>query len=297
VTQLVTPGYFAERPGRSGHYQELEDTLMWGHIIIAASDWLYQLCNQAAGHFWLFDNLLSMTLHNSLVKAALIGGCFLAAWHAPRDEAGTVYARRVLLVTLLASGFVVATTRIISTHVFHPRPFVYSQTTYHLEGDRLVLSRHLPYRVPLDSTSRKKYRELTRGELASNDLDAFPSDHAAFYVTIAMGILLVSPTLGRVAMGWTVVAILVSRIITGQHSPLDILAGAAIGVAILMACQVVFGAWLRPLVDFIARWTLRHQALATTLVFIALFEIANTLQDLNALIDTGAAFARYFGVG
>ena len=111
---------------------------MWGHIIIAASDRIYLFCNQAAGHFWLFDNLLSMTLHNSLVKAALIGGCFLAAWHAHRDEAGMVHARRVLLVTLLASGFVVATTRIISSHVFHPRPLIYSQTTYHLEGAQLV---------------------------------------------------------------------------------------------------------------------------------------------------------------
>src|SRR5262245_13507221 len=137
---------------------------MWGHIIVAASDWLYQLCNQAVGHFWLFDNLIALTLHNSLVKAALLGGCFMAAWFAHRDESESGRARRVLIITLIASGLVVATTRVISSHVVHLRPFIYSQETYHLEGSRLVESRQLPYRVPLDSTSQKHYRQVARGE-------------------------------------------------------------------------------------------------------------------------------------
>jgi membrane-associated phospholipid phosphatase len=270
---------------------------MFGNILIAASDRLYQLCNQAAGHFWLLDSLFALTLHNSLVKAALVGGCFLAAWHAQRDEAGTVYARRILLVTLIASGFVVAATRIISSHALHPRPFVYSQEMYHLEGNRLVESRHLPYRVPLDSADQKKYRQVAQGELESNDLDAFPSDHAAFYITIAVGILLVSSTLGRVAVAWTLFVILVARIITGQHSPLDIVAGLGIGLSILLACQLVLGRWLGPLVDLAVRWTLRHQALASVLLFAALFEVSNTLQDLSSLIETAGAIARYFSVG
>src|SRR4029453_9709912 len=163
------------------------------HMIIAASDRLYELCNGLAGHYWLLDNLLALTLHNHLVKAALLGGCFLSAWHAYRDESAAITVRRVLLITLLASGFVVATTRIIATHVFHPRPFVYSQETWHLDGNQLVESRRLPYRVPLDSHGQKTYRQLVQGELASNDLDAFPSDHAAFYITIAAGIMLASP--------------------------------------------------------------------------------------------------------
>ncbi|HKW13444.1 MAG TPA: phosphatase PAP2 family protein [Candidatus Krumholzibacteria bacterium] len=270
---------------------------MFGHLIIAASDWLYELLNQATGHFWLLDNLLALTLHNSLVKAAFLGGCFLAAWYTHHDETSAVPTRRILLVTLLASGVVVVTTRVISTHVFHPRPFVYSQETYHLEGSRLVESRHLPYRVPLESASQKKYRGLLQGELASNDLDAFPSDHAAFYITIAAGIMLAVPAIGRFAMAWTILVILVGRMVTGQHSPLDIVAGAAIGAFILFVCQAVFGGWLRWSVDWLARWTLRHQAVATALVFIALFEVSNTLQDLNALIETGSAVARYFRAG
>jgi hypothetical protein len=41
-------------------------------------------------------------------------------------------------------------------------------------------------------------------------------------------------------------------------------------------------------------WSLRHQALATLFVFLALFEVSNTLQDLGSLIETGHAITHYF---
>ncbi len=270
---------------------------MWGDIIIAASDGLYQLFNQAVGHFWLLDSLIALTLHNSLVKAALLGGCFMAAWFAHRDESESVRIRRVLIVTLVASMLVVVATRVISSHVVHPRPFVYSQETYRLDGNRLVEGRHLPYRVPLDSASQKHYAHVAQGELAANDLDAFPSDHAAFYITIAAGILLATPVIGRFAMAWTILVIILGRIVTGQHSPLDIVAGMVIGASILIVCQIVLGRGLRPLMDRAAQWTMRHQTLATCAIFIALFEVSSTLNDLNSLIETGSAIARYFRVG
>ncbi len=270
---------------------------MWGHIIIAASDGLYELVNRLAGHFWLFDNLLALSLHNQLVKAAILGGCFLAAWHAQGDEHSRVRARRILLITIIASGLVVAVTKAISTRIFHPRPFIYSQQTYHLDGESLVPGRHLSYRVPLDSASQKKYHQLAQGELDTGDLDAFPSDHAAFYATIAAGIMLASPIIGRFAVAWTILVIIAGRVITGQHSPLDVVAGAAIGILILTGCQTVVSVALRRIADAAARWTLRHEAITTAIVFVALFEISNTLQDLNSLIDTGAAIARYFRVG
>jgi hypothetical protein len=46
--------------------------------------------------------------------------------------------------------------------------------------------------VPLDSTDQNKYRELTQGDWPLNDLSTPSRDHAALYVTIALGILLVS---------------------------------------------------------------------------------------------------------
>jgi membrane-associated phospholipid phosphatase len=265
--------------------------------VVALSDSLYELCNQIAGRFWLLDNLISLPVYNQLVKAALLGGCFLAVWHAHQPEQVVRRNRHILLVTLLASVCVLAANRAISTSILLPRPFVQSQVAYQLEGDRLVESRVVPYRVPLDSADQAKYRHLLQGDVISNDLDAFPSDHAAFYVTIAAGILLASRGIGWLAMGWTCLVLLGARVVTGEHSPLDIVVGSVIGVTILLVFQYAFDRWFRRPMEPVVGWTLRHQALASVLVFMALFEVANTLQDVDSLLETGAAIARYFRVG
>ena len=134
--------------------------------------------------------------------------------------------RKILLVTLLASVFVVATTKTLSKTVFLPRPFIQSQKTFHLEGDQLVESPRLEWHVPLDEESQKSLKALESGEVIQNDLGTFPSDHAGFYMTLAVGILLACRSAGLIALFWTIFITLGSRIITGQHSPLDIAVGS-----------------------------------------------------------------------
>lgn len=265
--------------------------------LTALSDALYQLCNSLSGHSWLLDTLIALPLDNQLVKAALIGGCFFAVWHSQQDQAIVQRNRRILLITLIACVFVIATTKTLSKTVFLPRPFMQSQKAFHLAGEQLVESQRLAYHVPLDEENQKAYQNLLQGEVVQNDLGSFPSDHAGFYVTLAVGILLASRRLGALAVGWTLLVILGSRVITGQHSPLDIAAGAGIGIAILLLCQLVLGRWLRRLVDPLIAWTFRHQALATALLFVAVFEAANTLQNLRPLLKTGATIAKHFVKG
>mgnify|MGYP000947239666 CR=1 FL=1 len=57
------------------------------------------------------------------------------------------------------------------------------------------------------------------------------------------------------------------------------------------------GKWLRRVFDPIVTWTLRHQAFATAVIFIAVFEAANTLQNLRPLLKTGVAIAKHFVKG
>ena len=259
--------------------------------VIAASDALFELCNGLAGRSWLFDNIMALAVNNSLFKAALIGGCFFAVWHGHQSADTVRRNRRVLLVTLLASTVVIAVTYTLSKSVLMPRPYVQSLASVHLHGAQLVETAPLTYRVPLDDESQARYRALTNGDIARNDLISFPSDHAGFYITLAAGILLVSRGLGRLAVGWTVLVLLGSRVITGQHSPLDIVAGMSIGLLILWLFQYIFARSLRPLVESAVSWTFRHQALATVLIFIAVFEAANALQDLRPLLEVGAGIA------
>ncbi|HEX6790034.1 MAG TPA: phosphatase PAP2 family protein [Candidatus Krumholzibacteria bacterium] len=262
----------------------------------AASDRLYEVCNGLVGRSWLFDNLVSLAQQNVLVKAAVLGGCFIAAWHLQRNDETTRRDRRVLMVTLFAALVVAGTTKSLSNSIFLPRPFVQSQAIYYVQGEHLVESKPLPYRVPLDDYHRKVYQDLKKGDVIQNDLVSFPSDHAGFYFTLALGILLVSRPIGWIAMGWTCIVLLASRVITGQHSPLDVVAGSAIGAAVLLVALFVARLLRWPL-DQIAGWTIRHQALATVLVFVAVFEASNTLQDLPPLIETCSAIADHLFKG
>ena len=248
------------------------------------NDYLYETINGLAGRSWIFDNLIALPLESNLIKAALLGSCFLFVWHQTTDVAETARRRKILLITLLASVCVIVTTKTLSKTVFLPRPFIQSQKTFHLEGDKLVESSRLNYRVPLDEESQKTFKALQRGEVIQNDLGSFPSDHAGFFMTIAVGILLASRSIGLIACFWTLFITLGSRIITGQHSPLDIAVGSGIGIGILFLFQFIFDSWGKRLVDPVVNWTFKHSAFASAIIFVFLFEATNTLENTRAVL-------------
>ncbi len=205
--------------------------------IIRLSDWIYVLLNGLAGRSWLLDTLITLPLDNDLVKAGPIGACFVYAWWSSRDEAELRRRRATLLVTIASLLFVMATTKTIGDHVFQPRPFVHAEQAWHLEDGKLVESDIIPYRQPLAGQVRARTDSLKRGEIDSNDLVSFPSDHAGFFVALSLGIFFASRRAGSIALAWTAAIVLLPRIVTGMHSPLDIAAGAGIGAGFLLAVQ------------------------------------------------------------
>jgi len=261
--------------------------------LTGVNDYLYEMLNGLAGRSWIFDNLIDLPLESNLVKAALLGACFLFAWLAGKDNADIARRRRILLVTILASVFVIATTKTLSKTIFLPRPFIQSQKTFHLEGEQLVETARLDFRVPLDEENQKSFNALRRGEIIQNDLGSFPSDHAGFYMTLAIGILLACRSPGLIALFWTLFVTLGSRVITGQHSPLDVAAGSLIGIGILLILQFVVGKWGKHLIDTIVNWTLKYSALSAAAIFIFLFEAVNTLKDVHQLQKVGKGIVKH----
>ncbi|MBA2737543.1 MAG: phosphatase PAP2 family protein [Pyrinomonadaceae bacterium] len=255
--------------------------------------YLYEMINGLAGRSWIFDNLIVLPVENNLVKAAVIGACFLMVWVGGKDEAETARRRKILLITLLASVFVIGTTKTLSKTVFLPRPFIQSQKTFHLEGDQLVESPRLEWHVPLDKESQKNFKELQNGEIIQNDLGTFPSDHSGFYMTLAVGILLACRSIGLIALGWTIFVTLGSRVITGQHTPLDIAVGSGIGIGILLILQFIIGNWGKRLIDPIVNWTLKHSALSSAIIFIFIFEATNTLENIRPLLKLGVDIVKH----
>src|SRR5260370_40450607 len=80
------------------------------------------LINSVAGRSWLFDNVVAFFLDNDLAKAGVIGCCFLAAWYGGKTTEGTNARRKILITKLIASVFVIGTTKLPSDTIFFPRP-------------------------------------------------------------------------------------------------------------------------------------------------------------------------------
>jgi membrane-associated phospholipid phosphatase len=251
--------------------------------VTRASNAAYEALNSLSGRSWTFDMLVALPLDNPLVKAGPLGACFAYAWYAGGDQTAKQRRRRVLIGTLLSLCAVLVVTKTLSADVFLPRPFILSQKVYVIDDGQLAPAERLDYRPPLAGESRVRYESLLRGDAIENDLGSFPSDHAGFYTALALGIFLACRIAGLLAIGWTVVMIMLSRIVTGMHSPLDIVAGATLGVASLVAVQ---WAMARP-ARRVARWavdlTFRYEGLASALLFLTLFEAVSTLANVREL--------------
>ena len=274
------------------NYQPILFVFLSG-VLTGINDYLFQAANSLAGRSWVVDNLIALPEDNEFVKAAVIGCCFMAVWFGQKTLEETQRVRKILLITLIASVFVIATTKAISKTVFLPRPFIQSQKVYHLEADTLVENHHLAYRVPLDKASRDNYRDLLNGDLQTNDLGSFPSDHAGFYVTIAAGIWLASRSVGLIALGWAFLVVLAGRVITGMHSPLDIAAGSAIGLIELSVCQSLLRGRFGQRLDRITNWTVQQTALSSALLFAVIFEMSSTLTHVRPLLKMAVEISKH----
>jgi len=261
------------------------------------NDQLLLLINSVAGRSWLFDSIVAFFLDNDLAKAGVIGGCFLAAWYGGKSADSTNTRRKILITTLIAAVCVITTTKVLSKTIFLPRPEIQSQKIYRLEGDQLVEMKRMPVRVMLDETSQKDYRALLSGEIETNDLGSFPSDHAGFFIAISLGIWLASRRLGLLALGWSVFVILAGKMISGQHTPLDVAAGATVAIAELAIVQYVvrkrLGGWL----DKLSGLTLRYSALSSAIVFLIAFEVSSTMIHIRAFLGLLAAMRRHVLLG
>ena len=263
------------------------------------NDQLLLLINSLAGRSWLFDSIVAFFLNNDLAKAGVIGGCFLAAWYGGKSAVATDARRKVLITTLIAAVCVIATTKVLSKTIFLPRPEVQSQKLYKLEGEQLVEMKRMPVRILIDDESQKNYRALLSGDVESNDLGSFPSDHAGFFIAISLGIWLASRRLGWLALGWTAIVILGCKVISAQHTPLDIAAGAAVAITELSLIRFVLRNRFTGLLEKLSGLTLRYSALSSAVIFLVAFEVSSTMIHVRAFLGLLAAMRRHvlFGMG
>ncbi|MDQ2935948.1 MAG: phosphatase PAP2 family protein [Acidobacteriota bacterium] len=253
--------------------------------------------NGMAGRSWLFDSLVGLTQENDLVKAGIIGCCFFAAWYSGKTTVETRARRKILLTTLIAAVCVLGTTKALSHTIFLPRPAIESQKIYHLSGDTLVEMKRSNVRIPLDETSQKDHRELVNGDVQTNDLGSFPSDHAGFFLAISLGIWLVSRRIGVIAIGWTIFVILAGKMIQGAHAPIDIVAGGAVAITELSVLRFASQRRIGNVLDRVTLWSLKYAALSSALLFAVVFEISSTLIHVRQFLGLLATIRRHIMTG
>ena len=253
--------------------------------------------NGMAGRSWLFDSLVSLTQENDLVKAALIGCCFFAAWYSGKTIEETRERRKVLLLTLVVAMCVITTTKVLSHAIFLPRPAIETQKIYHLEGDQLVEMKRANVRVPLDDESQKDHRELVSGDVQTNDLGSFPSDHAGFFIALSLGIFFASRRIGLVALGWTVFVILAGKLITAAHAPVDVAAGAFVAITEFSVLRMAARTRLGWVLDKLSLLTFKYAALSSAILFAIVFEISSTLFHIRAMLSLVNAARIHFMAG
>ena len=248
------------------------------------NDQILSQLNGLAGRSWLFDSLVSSSQENDLIKAGMIGCCFFAAWYSGKTLDQIRAQRKILMVTLVAAVCVTATTKMISNSITVPRPVVRSQKIYQLADDQLVELKRTSVRVPLDEASQKDHRDLLNGDVQSNNLESFPSDHAGFFLAISFGIFMASRRIGAIALGWTVFVILAGKLITGGHAPVDIAAGAVVAFSELSVLRFAARTRLGNLLDRMSMWTIKYSALSSALLFAVVFEISSTLFHVKQVV-------------
>lgn len=246
--------------------------------------------NALVGRSWLLDALFALSLDNVVVKAGPIGACFFYAWYRGKD-APEPDRRRVLLVTLAALLLIAPLTKALSESRLAPRPFLMAEQSYVLEDGRLTEGTPLAFRTIQTGEMLDRVRHLEEGRVDPNDLGSFPSDHAAFFVALALGIFLACRRAGAVALAWAVLVTLGSRVASGMHWPVDIAAGALLGAVVLAAVQFAFAGRRGRIWTPVIGLTDRYPNMTAALLFLLLLEAANTMQTMKRLMELGGAIA------
>ncbi|BDG03249.1 phosphatase PAP2 family protein [Anaeromyxobacter oryzae] len=170
------------------------------HAVLA---WL----NGFAGRSHLLDAAVTELAQSNLAKGVPLAAVLLARWFGAAPEHDRVRRREIIVATFAAAGLAIVLGRLLA-HAFPFRP-------------RPVHDAALGFVPPYGGAER-----------VLSDWSAFPSDHAMLFGAMATGLAFLSRRVGLAAHAYAAAFILLPRIYLGWHYPSDVLAGAALGIAL-----------------------------------------------------------------
>jgi undecaprenyl-diphosphatase len=225
---------------------------------------LMQYANQFAGHSVVLDKLMYDLADSSVLN----GGVFIAAlcwlWFET-DENGVHAQRRNIVVSLLAATVAGGLSRLLQVTL----------PVHRLPLHNLDLGISLPFGVdpaPL------------------NEFSSFPSNHAVLFFALTVPLWMRSRWLGVAAVVWTLLMICLPLLYLGYHWPSDLVAGAVVGVAIMLLMFRLIGSTGLP--DKIVRFSATHPSAFCAIAWLFALEIALRFGDVRAFFLDAVRVAR-----
>jgi membrane-associated phospholipid phosphatase len=233
---------------------------LWRSLVASFDDSILGFLNSFSQRSWLFDHIVSAFEAEALLKGGVLTAFLWWAWF--REKGRKDSDRQTLIAGSFAAIVALAVCRIAAFA--------------------------LPYRErPAFAASLHFRRPMGFDPNAVITWSSFPSDHAGLFMSLATTLFFVSRRAGMAATLYTLACICFPRVYAGDHYPSDIVAGAAIGVAV--SCLL-----LRP--DFreaVAKWPLRLLNAKPALFYVTAY-VASLLLTTNFDIvrRAGAVFFR-----
>jgi len=225
--------------------------------------------NQLARRSWTVDTLVWSVWTNAVLQGGIAMALVWAAWFS-KSEAVTDQHRREMLLSSLVGMYVCLLSTLVLRGLlpFRARPAVDPAVTFH--APFLPSGVHLP-----EATS-------------------FPSGHAAILFSLAIGLWLVSRTLGTVVALHGFFVVCLPRVYFGRHYATDILAGAVLAIATVLVVNELLRRG--SLVQRLRVWSETRPGAFYSLFFLCSLDIATDFALVKTALKLIAALQLVGGV-
>ncbi len=194
--------------------------------------------------------------NNNLVKGGVIVTLFWWLWF--KSKHSNLLGCKYIISSLVSCIFAIAIARALALILpFRTRPL-------HVDG--LEFTR--PHGVYAGSLQ---------------DWSAFPSDHAALFFALSMGMFFISKKAGIFAFFYSFIFISFPRIFLGLHYPTDIIFGAIIGVVIAYVGNMLLVKTIT--IQKIVDLSESQPAYFYSIFFISTYELANLFDGSRSIIS------------
>lgn len=224
-----------------------------------------QRLNLYANRSRLFDVTMTAFVEHNLIKGAPIVFLYWMAFFPATESNDALRRRRIRLAAGVPLAlFALALTRVLAQMLpFRDRPMQVPLLNFHL---------------PFGETAAA----MMHGWISSS----FPSDHAALFMSLAVGVWLASRRLGAIAIAYTVLFIFIPRLYLGIHWPTDLIVGGLIGAGIaLIACIPSYSNFVW---SWLVQWWQHSPGTLAASAFLLSYEItdlfASPIKILSALL-------------